>query len=291
MNKLKAFAIGVLAAASLAFPSLVVASSPAPRLGTAANFSVLAGSTVTNTGKSVVIGEIGLSPGTSVTGFPPGRGSYEFADAAVRQAKADLGRAFVDARNATPATNLSGKDLGNLVLHPGTYQFSSSAELTGTLTLRGRGVYIFKVGSAITTASGSRVVLEDGAQSCSLFWQIGSSATFGSGTRFAGTVMAQSSITMVTGASLVGRAEARVGAVTLDDNRISPPTGGCSGGGTTSSGGSTKGSGTSSGGSGIGVPNTGADVPWLLGGGLLVGGLLLFGAAFYERHAHRGRIA
>ena len=281
MNRCKAVVVGLLAAASLAFPSLVAASSPAPRLGTAANFTVLAGSTVTNTGHSVVIGGIGLSPGTSITGFPPGTGTWQFANAAVRQAKDDLGRAFVDSKNATPAKNLTGKDLGNLVLGPGTYQFSSSAELTGTLTLRGRGVYIFKVGSALTTASGSRVVLEDGAASCSLFWQIGSSATFGSGTRFAGTVMAQSSITMVTGASLVGRAEARVGAVTLDDNRISPPTGGCSGGGT-SSGGPPKGKPSHSG-SSVGTPGTGADLPLVLAVGMLVLGFAFIGVGVIER--------
>jgi hypothetical protein len=282
MNKLKAFAIGVLAAASLAFPSLVVASSPAPRLGTAADFAVLAGSTVTNTGHSVVIGGIGLSPGTSITGFPPGTGTWQFANAAVRHAKVDLGRAFNDARDATPSKNISGKNLGNLVLHPGTYQFSSSAQLTGTLTLSGRGVYIFKVGSALTTASGSRVVLTDGAQSCSVFWQIGSSATLGSGTRFAGTVMAQASITMVTGASLVGRAEARVGAVTLDNNRISPPTGGCSTGGGTSSGGPPKGKPSHSG-SSVGTPGTGADLPLALAVGMLVLGFAFIGVGVIER--------
>jgi len=203
-----------------------------PRLGTALNFTVLAGQTITNTGPSVITGNLGLSPGnaSSVTGFPPGQVTAvkHAADAVALQAKNDLVTAYNDAATAPVTSNLSGKDLGGMNLTPGVYKYSSSAQLTGPLTLSGNGVFIFKIGSTLTTASNSTVLLRNGAQACAVYWQVGSSATLGSATQFQGNLMALTSITMVTGANiLTGRALARNAALTLDTNRITPPAGTC----------------------------------------------------------------
>ena len=205
-----------------------------PRLGTALNFTVLAGSAITNTGPSVITGNLGLSPGTasSLTGFPPGTvtgAQHTGTDAVGLQAKNDLITAYTDAASAKTTSDLTGKDLGGKNLTPGVYTFSSSAQLTGPLTLSGKGVFIFRIGSTLTTASSSTVLLRNGAQACSVWWQVGSSATLGSATQFQGNLMALTSITMVTGANiLTGRALARNGALTLDTNRITPPAGACS---------------------------------------------------------------
>ena len=214
-----------------AWPAAAFAATQ-PRLGTALNFAVLAGSTITNTGPSVITGNLGLSPGTasSVTGFPPGSvtGTQHTADAVALQAKNDLVTAYTDAANAPTTSDLTGKDLGGMNLTPGVYTFSSSAQLTGPLTLSGNGVFIFKIGSTLTTASNSTVLLRNGAQACAVYWQVGSSATLGSATQFQGNLMALTSITMVTGANiLTGRALARNAALTLDTNRITPPAGTC----------------------------------------------------------------
>jgi hypothetical protein len=205
-----------------------------PGLGTAGSFAVMAASTVTNTGDTVVTGDLGLSPGTSVTGFPPGTvvGTQHVADAVASQARTDLMAAY-DAAAAQPATTvLSGQDLGGKTLTAGVYRFASSAQLTGTLTLDGQNdphaVFIFQMGSTLTTATGSQVVLTNGALASGVFWQVGSSATIGTGTALQGTVMALASITMVTGASiLTGRALALNAAVTLDTNHITRPTPPC----------------------------------------------------------------
>lgn len=212
-----------------AWPAAAFAATQ-PRLGTALNFAVLAGTTITNTGPTVITGDLGLSPGTAVTGFPPGvvTGAQHNADAVALQAKNDLVTAYTDAATSTSTSDLSGQDLGGKNLTPGVYTYSSSAQLTGPLTLSGNGVFIFQIGSALTTASNSTVLLTNGAQACAVFWQVGSSATLGSATQFQGNLMALSSITMVTGANiLTGRALARNGALTLDTNRITPPAGAC----------------------------------------------------------------
>ena len=204
-----------------------------PRLGTALNFTVLAGSAITNTGPTVITGNLGLDPGTasSVTGFPPGSvtGVKHTADAVALQAKNDLVTAYTDAATAPTTSDLTGTNLGGKNLTPGVYTFSSSAQLTGSLTLSGNGVFIFRIGSTLTTASNSVVLLRNGAQACAVYWQVGSSATLGSATQFQGNLMALTSITMVTGANILkGRALARNGALTLDSNRITPPAGACS---------------------------------------------------------------
>jgi hypothetical protein len=203
-----------------------------PRLGTALNFAVLAGSAIPNTGPTVITGDLGLSPGTasSVTGFPPGTvtGIQHTADAVALQAQTDLVTAYTDAATSPSTSDLTGQDLGGQNLTPGVYTFSSAAQLTGPLTLSGNGVFIFQIGSTLTTASNSVVNLSNGAQACAVYWQVGTSATLGSTTQFQGNLMALSSITMNTGANiLTGRALARNGALTLDTNRITPPAGTC----------------------------------------------------------------
>lgn len=217
--------IGLLAAIAITMPAF--AQIP---LGTSQSFAVLGGSTVTNTGPSVITGNVGVSPGSAITGFPPGTvsgGGIHAADATAAQAQSDLTTAYTTAGGTPCGSDLTGQNLGGLTLTPGVYCFTSSAALTGTLTLNMQGnpnaFFLFKVGSTLTTASGSAVVLTNtGGASCpsNLFWQVGSSATFGTGSSFAGNVMALTDITLTTGASLTGRALARNGAVTLDTNTV-----------------------------------------------------------------------
>ncbi len=195
-------------------------------LGTAINFAVLGGSTITNTGPSVITGDLGLSPGTSVTGFPPGSvtGTTHVANGVAGQAKTDAQAAFLDLGGRPFTQDLTGQDLGGLTLTPGVYFFSSTAQLTGSLTLNGEGVadplFIFQIGSALTTASNSSILGINGVSSCDIFFRVGSSATLGTDTSFSGTIIASESITLDTRASVDGRTLALNGAVTLDTNQI-----------------------------------------------------------------------
>jgi len=212
--------------ASVGFAAFLFGSSPAlaQSLGTAASFGVLGGSTVTNTGPSIVAGDLGVSPGSAVTGFPPGiviGGTIHAADAVALQAQNDVTTAYNFLAGQACNTDLTGQDLGGLTLTPGVYCFSSSAQLTGTLTLNGAGIYIFQIGTSLTTASGSSVALTNGASACNVWWQVGSSATLGTATSLPGNVLALTSITLNTGASVSGRTLARNGAVTLDSNIVS----------------------------------------------------------------------
>jgi hypothetical protein len=198
-------------------------------LGSAGTFSVLASSTVTNTGPTVVTGDVGVSPGTAVTGFPPGMvvgGAIHTADGPAGSAQIDLTTAYNDAAGRTTPSSVSG-DLGGLTLPPGLYKSTSFLNLTGILKLDGQGntnsVFIFQIASALTTFSGSQVILLNGAQAANVFWQVGSSATLGTNSIFNGTILAQASVTLTTGAALNGRALARTGAVTLDTNTIGNP--------------------------------------------------------------------
>lgn len=198
-------------------------------LGTAGSFAVLAGSGITFTGPTTITGDIGTHPTTSITGIENvtfGGGVNHAADAVTVQAKIDLVAAYVNAFNRLATTSFGPiYDLGGDFLTSGVYNGASSFGLTGTLTLDAEGnpdaVWIFQVGSTLITASDSTVVFKDGIGSaCNVFWQVGSSATLGTRTDFAGTIMALDSITLNTGATLDGRALARNGAVTLDNNNI-----------------------------------------------------------------------
>lgn len=215
-----AFAIGVVLAATGASQGAIV-------LGTASSFAVLGASTVRNTGSSVIVGNLGVSPGTALTGFPPGtvrEGTIHLNDAVASQARVDATMAYNTLAGLELTLNLTGQDLGGLTLTPGVYRFSSSAQLTGALTLNGLGqadpLFVFQIGSTLTTASASSILFIGGAYACNTFFQVGSSATLGTATAFAGTIIALASNTLTTGASVDGRIFALNGAVTLDSNRI-----------------------------------------------------------------------
>ena len=205
------------------------AAQPSVGLGTATPFAVLAGTTVTNTGPSVISGDLGVSPGSAVTGFPPGlviNGAQHVADAAALQAQSDLTTAYNDAAGRTPVSVVSS-DLGGQTLVPGVYQATSGLGLTGTVTLDAQGdpnaVFVFQAGSTLITASSSTVDLIGGAQACNVFWQVGSSATLGTNTTFVGSVMALTSASLQTGTTVAGRILARNGQVSLDTNTITQP--------------------------------------------------------------------
>ena len=189
------------------------------------DFSVLAGSTVTNTGSTVVSGEVGVSPGTAVTGFPPGLagGAIHSADGAAAQAQIALTAGYIDAAGRAGGTAVAG-DLVGQTLTAGVYTSTSSLAISGDVTLDAQGnpdaVFIFQISSTLTTGSGSHVVLANGAKACNVFWQVGSSATLGTNSVFKGNILALTSITITTGVNLEGRALARNGAVTLDADVI-----------------------------------------------------------------------
>jgi type VI secretion system secreted protein VgrG len=203
------------------------AQASAVDLGTAKPFVVLGGSAATNTGPSVLNGDLGISPGTSLVGFgSPAvvNGATHNNDAVAAGAQSDLTTAY-DVAAAQPVTaDLTGQDLGNMVLTAGAYRFATSAQMTGPLTLDAQGdpaaQFVFEIGSTLTTASASSVVLANGASPCNVYWQVGSSATLGSTTAFAGNVMALTSISLNDAATVQGRLLARNGAVTLINNRI-----------------------------------------------------------------------
>lgn len=203
----------------------------APTLGTAGSFAVLGGQTVTNTGPTVLNGDLGVFPGTAITGFPPGivTGMTYAGDTVAQNAQADTTIAYNNLASQ-PCNTTFGvpTDLAGMTLVPGVYCFASSASLSGTLTLDGQGnpnaVFIFKTGSTLITGSNASVVLVNGAQSCNVFWQVGSSATIGTGTTFAGNILALTSVTLTTNATLAGRALAQNGSVTLDSNIVTPAT-------------------------------------------------------------------
>jgi type VI secretion system secreted protein VgrG len=220
----------LLLAATVGFAALLGGVSPAaaqvaPSLGAAEGFAVLAGSTVTNAGASVITGDLGVSPGSAVTGFPPGTVSGSiYIDATALAAQGSVLAAYNDLAGEACTTDLTGQDLGGLTLTPGVHCFTAAAQLTGPLTLDAQGnpdaVFIFQIGSALTTATASSVSVINGGSRCNVFWQVGSAATLGTGTSFGGNILASTSITLNTGASLVGRALARSGAVTLASNAV-----------------------------------------------------------------------
>jgi hypothetical protein len=199
-------------------------------LGTASDFVVLAGSTVTNTGPTSITGDLGVSPGTAVTGFPPGTvvGNQHAGDPTAAQGIADLTTAYDDAAGRTLCPVTVAGNLGGQTLPPGLYKSTSSLEISsGDLTLDAQGdgdaVFIFQMAASFTTTAGRQVILTNGAKSANVFWQVGSSATIGTTSAFEGTIMADQAVTLNNGATLNGRALARIAGVSLDSNTIVKP--------------------------------------------------------------------
>lgn len=200
-------------------------------LGDANSFAIIAGSSVTNTGATIITGDLGLSPGTSIGGFPPGilNGTLHINDAIANQAKLDMVTSYNDAagRVATDIVTISG-NIGGLTLTPGLYKSTSSLSISsGDVTFDALGnadaVFIIQIASTLTTTPGRKVFLAGGAKASNIFWQVGSSASFGTTTSFKGNVIALESITFSTGAVLNGRALARNGAVTMQGNTFVKP--------------------------------------------------------------------
>jgi hypothetical protein len=207
-------------------------AGPAPAvLGGSSTFVILGGSTVTNTGAATtIVGNVGVSPGAAITGLPAGQptgGAVHTADATAAAAQAALTVAYNDLAGRARNANMTNPELGGRTFSAGVFAWASSAQITGTTTLDAKGdpnaVFIFQIGSTLTTASNAVVSLVNGADADNVFFQIGSSATLGTGTAFRGTLLALESITLNNGATLSGRALARNGAVTLDANAVALP--------------------------------------------------------------------
>ena len=222
-------AVAVLAATLLVTPGSAHAAAFVS-LGTADSFGVLAGSTVVSSGLTAVSGNLGVSPGTAVTGFPPGTvtgGTIHAGDVSAAQAQVDVATAYAMAAGQPADTVLSGQDLGGLTLTPGVYKFSASATLTGTLTFDAQGdpdaVFLIQVGSSLFAAGDSTVEVINGGFESNIFWQVGSSATLGADSAFAGTVLAFTTVVLNSGATLAGRALAINGVVALDGSDVTRP--------------------------------------------------------------------
>jgi uncharacterized protein YkwD len=211
-----------------AFVAIPAAAQAAPvNLATASPFAVLGGQAATNTGPSVLNGDLGVAPGTSLPGFGlPAvvNGATHNNDAVANQAQADLTNAYNVAAGQATTADLSNTDLGNRTLTAGTYKYTSDAQLTGPLTLDAQNnpdaQFVFQITSQLTTASASSVLLVNGASPCNVYWQIGSSAVLGSTTAFQGNLMALTSISLNNGATVIGRVLARNGTVSLINNVI-----------------------------------------------------------------------
>lgn len=217
-----------LLAVAVAGQSPAYAADAPVGLGTAAAYSVLGGTTVTNTGPTTLAGELGVNPGSAITGFPPGiaAGAIHRGDAQALQAESDLTTAYNDAAGRAATSSVAG-DLVGKTLTPGVYKSSGPLAVSGALTLNGQGnpnsVFIFQVASTLTTASASHIVLTNSTQACNVYWQVASSATLGTASTFKGNILALTSITATTGTTIQGRALARNGQVSLDTNVFTMP--------------------------------------------------------------------
>ncbi|MEP7203320.1 MAG: ice-binding family protein [Ilumatobacteraceae bacterium] len=226
--------VGVAAAVLISMVNPADASIvPTVSMGTANQFSVLAGTTVANTGPSTLNENLGLAPGSSVTGFPPGivnlPATIHINDGVAAQGQVDLTAAYTDAAGRPVEFTQVNPDLVGVTLAPGVYESSAHGALglTGQLVLDGQGnanaVFIFQTNSTLITGAGSTIELINGASECNVFWQVGSSATIGTNSNFVGNILALTSVTVETGAVIHGRALARNGAVTLDSNVFTSP--------------------------------------------------------------------
>ncbi|OAA63482.1 outer membrane autotransporter barrel [Niveomyces insectorum RCEF 264] len=216
----------------LAVLSVAGARAQVVDLGAAADFGVLGSTGVANTGDTSVQLNVGVSPATSVTGFPPGTltaGTLHAGDALAAEARAAAQAAYSQAAATTGGTDLSGTDLGDQTLAPGVYSFAGAAALAGQLTLNAAGdpaaVWIFQIGTTLSAADASTVSLVNAALACNVFWQVGSTASLAAGSSFAGNVLALDSVTLGTGANVQGAVFALTGGVTLADNSILLPAG------------------------------------------------------------------
>jgi type VI secretion system secreted protein VgrG len=219
----------VLLLSALPFLFSAPAASQAPSLGSAETYAVLAGSTVTSTGPTMITGDLGVSPGTAVTGLPPGTmtGTLHAGDALALRAQGDLTKAYNALAGAPRTATLTGQDLGGRTLTAGVYAFAASAPLNGVLTLDAQNnpnaVFVFQIGSTLLAAINSSVRVINGAQDANVFWLVGSSATLAAGVAFRGNIIALSSITLGQGARVSGRALARTAAVTMDSSSVFVP--------------------------------------------------------------------
>ena len=287
--------LALVLVAMMAVPALSMAAQPTVNLGTTSSFAILAGTTITNTGSTTVTGDIGLSPGTAFTGQASVtvNGAVHLTDAVASQAQADLVTAYNDAAGRTPVTTVP-TELGGTTLDPGVYDSSAGTfQITGTLTLDAHGdpnaVFIFQMSSTLVTASDSRVNLINGARFCRVFWQVGSSATLGTNSRFVGHIFALTSIAAQTGATVQGQLLARNGEVTLDSNTI---TNGVCGTVTPTPTPTPTPSPSGTSPSAPGLPTTGyppgdGGSPWLLVTGVFAAGVTLLFAAWRLRAASR----
>ena len=230
-NSLRLRLIPGLFLALLALASFA-GQAAAQSLGAAENFAVLGGSTVTHTGASLINGSVGVSPGTAITGFPPGEvtnGAIHAGDGAATEAHADLATAYTAFAGlaSPPANNLSGADLGGMTLTPGVYRYDTSATYGGILTFDAKGDssarFVVQIGTTLITTGSSSVVLKNGANAANIYFQVGTSATLGAGSSFIGNILAYAAVTTVSGTSVTGRLLALTEAVTLDTNDVSKP--------------------------------------------------------------------
>ena len=234
-NRTKSLRLGLVPGLFLAFAALATfaAQAKAQSLGSAETFAVLGGSTVTNTGASIISGDVGVSPGSAITGFPPGmimNGGLHANDGIAMQAHADLATAYTAFAGlpSPPANNLTGTDLGGLTLTPGVYHCDVAATWSsGILTFDAQNVptarFVIQIGTTLITPGSSSVVLINGADARNVYFQVGTSATLGSGSSFIGNILANAAITAVSGTNLTGRLLAVVEAVTLDTNNVTSP--------------------------------------------------------------------